>query len=91
MKYEVYCYNIVPVVDMPVINIMTMNDVDAFMRGELHSSKAPSSATVYVDDSISPIDDTEIFESVVKRDLEHELSARIKTFNFMIRGAIDEK
>lgn len=90
MKYEVYCYDIVPTADMPVINIMTMDDVDAFMRGELRSSRVPSSAVVYIDDSISPVDDTEIFESIVRRDLEHELGARIKTFNFMIRGTVDE-
>lgn len=90
MKYKVRCYNIVPAVSMPIIDIRTMNDVDAFMRGVLRPSEMPSSVTVYIDDSISPIDDTEIFEATARRDLEQALDMKVKTFNFTVGGMVDE-
>ena len=90
MKYKVRCYNIIPAVSMPVIDIRTMDDVDSFMRGTLRPSGTPSSAVVRIGDSISPIDDTEIFEEAVRKELERTLGARVKAFDFTIGGMIDE-
>lgn len=90
MKYEVRCCNIIPAVDMPIIDIRTMDDVDSFARGTLRPSRIPSSATVYISGSISPIDDTEIFEEAVGRELEKTLGARVKAFDFSVGGMVYE-
>ena len=90
MKREVRCYNIILAVDMPILDIRTMDDVDSFMRGTLRPSGTPSSVVVRVSDSISPIDDTEIFEEAVRKELERTLGAGVKAFDFMVGGMIDE-
>ena len=90
MKREVRCYNIIPAVDMPIIDIRTMDDVDSFMRGALRPSGTPSSVVVRVSESIDPIDDTELFEAVVKWELERALGAKVKAFDFAMGGIVYE-